>query len=394
MDTIQITNIVKEYGYRMGFDVVRIASAEPFLEAKHSAMSRLNNGFMGGLTWYNKERIIRGSYPSKILKGAKSIISVAMSYKSGNEHGSSLPSKLQGKVARYSWGKDYHRVIERRLKQFIAGLSSELDMEIQSKIYVDTGPMQDRAVAERAGVGWYGKSTNIITPTHGSWVFLGQILTDLALQTDQPLKKNCGNCSLCIDKCPTGAIVGPYILDNRKCISYLTIECRGRIPRELRKQIGDWVFGCDICQEVCPPNFKSDTTKEPAFIPGEHGYRTLDLIPILSITDQEFREKFQGTPIMRAKRQGLIRNVCVALGNIGDPAAIPDLSLTLHNSDPIIVEHAAWALGQIGGNKARESLCNSLIGEERETVIEEVTMAIEMIDKSGSVRRDLVRDSS
>ncbi len=392
MDTIQATNIVKRYGYRMGFDVVRISSAEPFLEAKQTAIARLENGFMDGLNWYDEARVIRGSYPDKILKGVKSIISVAMSYKSADSPENGVASKLKGKVARYSWGKDYHRVIEKRLKQFVAGLSSELGKDIQSRVYVDTGPMQDRAVAYRSGVGWYGKNTNIITLTHGSWVFLGQVLTDLTLQPDQSLKKNCGSCTLCIDKCPTGAIVGPYILDNTKCISYLTIECRGRIPRELRSQIGDWVFGCDICQEVCPPNLKSASTNEPAFIPGEHGYKTLDLIPLLSITEQEFREKFQGTPIMRAKRQGLIRNVCVALGNIGDTEAIQSLSLALHDTDPIIVEHAAWALGQIGGNKARESLYNALTGEDRETIIEEIRMAIEMIDKSHTDHREILRD--
>ena len=242
--------------------------------------------------------------------------------------------------------------------------------------------MQDRAVAQRAGTGWYGKNTNIITLTHGSWVFLGQVITDLILQPDEPLKKNCGTCNLCIDKCPTGAIVAPYILDNTKCISYLTIELRESIPREMRSQIGDWVFGCDICQEVCPPNIKSLSTNEPAFLPGKHGYKTLDLIPLLSLTDEEFRDKFQGTPIMRAKRRGLIRNICVALGNIGAPDAIPSLSLVMKNPDSMIVEHAAWALGRIGGDIARQALCAALIGEDRKTVISEIEMAIELIDES------------
>ena len=382
MNSIQATNIVKRHGYRMGFDVVRITSAEPFLQAKKNALNRLDSGLMNGLSWYDKARVIRGSHPSKILKEAKSIISVAMSYKSEDSDNQNSSSSMHGKVARYSWGRDYHRVIEKRLKQFISGLSSELGSEINSKIYVDTGPMQDRAVAQRAGTGWYGKNTNIITLTHGSWVFLGQVITDLILQPDEPLKKNCGTCNLCIDKCPTGAIVAPYILDNTKCISYLTIELRESIPREMRSQIGDWVFGCDICQEVCPPNIKSLSTNEPAFLPGKHGYKTLDLIPLLSLTDEEFRDKFQGTPIMRAKRRGLIRNICVALGNIGAPDAIPSLSLVMKNPDSMIVEHAAWALGRIGGDIARQALCAALIGEDRKTVISEIEMAIELIDES------------
>ena len=150
----------------------------------------------------------------------------------------------------------------------------------------------------------------------------------------------------------------------------------------MRSQIGDWVFGCDICQEVCPPNIKSLSTNEPAFLPGKHGYKTLDLIPLLSLTDEEFRDKFQGTPIMRTKRRGLIRNICVALGNIGDPDAIPSLSLIMKNPDSMIVEHAAWALGRIGGDIARQALCAALIGEDRKTVISEIEMAIELIDES------------
>ena len=168
-------------------------------------------------------------------------------------------------MGRYAWGNDYHEVIKDRLKQFISGLPDRVGRDVRTRIFVDDGPMNDRAAAERAGVGWFGKNTNILTATHGSWVFLGQVVTDLELEADKPLLKNCGECVRCIDACSTGAIVAPYVIDARRCISYLTIELRGPIPRELRPLVGDWVFGCDICQEVCPVNSDVQLSVEPAF---------------------------------------------------------------------------------------------------------------------------------
>jgi epoxyqueuosine reductase len=382
MNTIEATAIVKNYAYELGFDVAGITSAEPFDKAREEALSRLQNGMLDGLPWFHKSRIIRGSNPEEILPGAKSIISVAMSYRpdSNQIEPISQENALIGKIASYSWGKDYHKVIEKRLKKFADGLSSRLERKIKSKIYVDTGPMQDRAVAYRSGVGWYGKNTNIITLTHGSWVFLGQIITDLRLLSDQPLKKNCGTCMICIEKCPTGALVAPYVLDNTKCISYLTIELKGPIPIELRPLMGDWVFGCDICQDVCPVNRKAQSTREPSFTPGEHGFTSLELIPLLQITDEEFLNKFQGTPIMRAKKVGLLRNVCIALGNLGDTDSVPYLSLALSHHASLVSEHAAWALGQIGGDASKESLTNALESECRTTVIKEIEMALAKIE--------------
>jgi epoxyqueuosine reductase len=237
--------------------------------------------------------------------------------------------------------------------------------------------MLDRAAAARSGLGWFGKNTNLLTTSHGSWVFLGQIITDLDLEPDPPLQKSCGSCARCLPACPTGAIVAPYVIDNARCISYLTIEHRGAIPLELRPQLGDWVFGCDLCQEVCPVNRKAQPAPEPEppdFQRPELGL--LDLLGLLELTDAEFLRRFQGTPIMRAKRVGLQRNACVALGNRGDPAAVPALTRLLQASDePLLRRHAAWALGSIGGPVAAASLRRAAATETDPEALDEIQTA-------------------
>ena len=367
---------VKSLAAELGFDLVGVTSADPFYEAEEITLERVRDGLMDGLPWFHAARVKRGCRPQEILPGARSIIAVAMSYmaEAPPQIGESTP--LQGKVARYAWGQDYHKVMERRLKLFVQRLSERLGQLVQAKVYVDTGPMLDRAVAERAGIGWFGKNTNILTRSHGSWVFLGQVITDLELEPDSPSKKTCGQCTICIDKCPTGALIAPYVLDNTKCISYLTIECRGPIPKGLRPLVGDWVFGCDICQDVCPVNRKALPTQEPAFQTGEHGFTALDLLPLLSITEEEFRERFANSPIKRAKRAGMLRNVCVALGNIGDSRAIPGLVEALCHDVPLVRGHAAWALGAIGGPEAEAALRDALATETESDVRDEITDAL------------------
>ena len=287
---------------------------------------------MDGMPWFtNEERVQRSARPSELLTGARSIISLAMSYYTG-EFPEEEATEPRGKIGRYAWGDDYHKIMKDRLWLFVEGLSERVGRPVRARIFVDDGPILDRAVAQRAGVGWFGKNTNILTTRHGSWVFLAEVVTDLELSPDIPLRKTCGQCVRCIDACPTGAIIAPYVLDATRCISYLTIECRGPIPRQLRPLVGDWVFGCDICQEVCPVNIKAlPNSSEPAF-QQHHDFAAPALIPLLSLTEEEFRERFRNSRIKRAKRGGLQRNVCVALGNIGDrvavPALIPLLSLT------------------------------------------------------------------
>ena len=282
-----------------------------------------------------------------------------------------------GKIARYAWGDDYHDVIKRRLRDFAARLPDLSDRPVKSRrrVFVDDGPMNDRAAAARAGIGWFGKNTNILTQTHGSWVFLAQVITDIPLEPDVPLKKTCGQCSLCIPACPTGAIVAPYVIDNKRCISYLTIELRESIPRELRPLVGDWIFGCDICQEVCPVNRKAIGSLEPAF-QQRHDFAAPALMPLLELDQPAFSERFRRSPIKRAKLAGLKRNVCVALGNIGDPVAIPSLTGALRSDSSLVRQHAAWALGRIGGDDARDALRSALEDETEEDVIEEINLAL------------------
>ena len=364
---------IKEYGQELGFDIVGITTAEPFLRDEQTAIQRIRQGLMDGLPWYTEERVHRATHPEVLLEGARSVISLAISYLTGEPQGGGAGPR--GKIARYAWGDDYHNLLKARLREFVDGLPQRVARPVKARIFVDDGTMNDRAAAERAGVGWFGKNTNILTPSHGSWVFLGQVITDLELAPDRPLAKTCGECVLCIDACPTGAIVAPYVIDNTRCISFLTIELRGAIPRELRPLVGDWVFGCDICQDVCPVNRKAQQSLEPAFRQ-RHDFAAPELIPLLDLDDEGFRQRFRDSPIRRAKRVGLQRNVCVALGNIGDPSAVPALVKALNGADALVRLHAAWALGRIGDRDAAEALQSALHREEDTEVIEEIGLAL------------------
>ena len=369
----RIERAIKTLAREMGFDLVGIASAEPFLRDEEAAVQRVRDGLMDGLPWYTEERVRKATHPEKLLPGAKSILSLAMSYLTGEpKPGASAP---RGKIARYAWGDDYHDVMKKRLRRFVEALPEAAGRPVRTRIFVDDGPMNDRAAAERAGVGWFGKNTNILTPSHGSWVLLGQVITDLDLGPDPPLLKNCGECVRCIDACPTGAIVAPYVIDNRKCISFLTIELRGPIPRELRPLVADWVFGCDICQDVCPVNRDAERGIEPAF-EQRHDFGAPALLPLLELDDDAFRERFRNSPVKRAKRIGLQRNVCVALGNIGDSSAVPGLARSMTRGEPLVRSHAAWALGRIGGRPAITALEAALAREPEAETREEIESAL------------------
>ena len=358
-----------------GFDLVGVTGADDFTADRDAALERIREGRMDGLPWYTESRVMRGASPAELLPGARSVICLGLSYL-GDDWPEDGGPPLSGRVARYAWVRDYHRVMKRRMRDFVRGLERELDSRVSARWYVDDGPMLDRASANRAGIGWFGKNTNVLTSGHGSWVFLGQILTDLALEPDAPVKKTCGRCTICIDDCPTGALIAPYVLDNTRCISYLTIELRGSIPMHLRPLVGDWVFGCDICQDVCPVNRKAQPAREPAFRTGEHGFAAMDLLPLLRMTESEFMERFAGSPIRRAKYAGLLRNACVALGNIGDARAVPALTVALGHESSLVRGHAAWALGAIGGEAARTALESARDAEADESVLEEIAAAL------------------
>ncbi len=408
---MEIEHLVKDYAEGLGFDLVRIASAEEFIDARDAALERVRDGHMDGLPWFTESRVRRGADPQALLPGARSIICLGLSYilgeesrESGNEglgeEVSETLESLSGKVARYARLRDYHRVMKRRMRALVHELSDSLETHVSARWYVDDGPMLDRAAASRAGLGWFGKNTNILTPSHGSWIFLGQVITDLELSPDPPLIKTCGACVRCIDACPTGAIVAPYVIDNQRCISYLTIENRGPIPRELRPLMLDWVFGCDICQEVCPVNRKASTGDSSVWERGESspqrhdlpdtggqtdnspsparngGLGLLDLLELLDMNEADFRERFKGTPIMRAKWEGMQRNACVALGNLADPAAVPALHDALETGSAMVRSHAAWALGCIGTPYAQEVLKCATLAETDEVVAKEIEAAL------------------
>ncbi|MCL0102065.1 tRNA epoxyqueuosine(34) reductase QueG [Dehalococcoidia bacterium] len=370
---------VKSEARMLGFDPVGITSAEPFFETATVVSERSRAGLMDGLPWYTEDRARRGCFPNLMLSEVRSIIALGLDYQ---VEPLPLPSdgRFRGKVSRYAWNRDYHHVFEERVKQLIEKLKR---MGGQSaKFYVDYGPMPDRAVAFRAGLGWHGKNTNLLTTKKGSWVFLGEVLTDLDLEPDQPLKKSCGSCIRCIPACPTGAIVSPYVLDNKRCISYHTIENRGPIPRELRAQFGDWVFGCDICQDVCPVNHRVAAKGDPAFSPKTLADSRPDLVELLEMTEEDFQERYRGSPLRRAKRVGLQRNACVALGNIGDKSSVPALARALNGAEPLVRGHAAWALGRVGGAQARQVLLDASLAEKQELVIEEIAAALDDLTKS------------
>ena len=366
---------ISSYAIECGFDLVRITTAEVFTRDRDAALSRVKSGQMDGLPWFTESRVRRGSVPQELLPGARSIICLGLSYLDPEDE--EKAGSGAGNVARYARVKDYHRAMKRRMKAFVRGLEKKLESPIAARWYVDDGPMLDRAAAARSGLGWFGKSTNILTPSHGSWVLLGQVITDLELEPDPPLKKTCGSCVRCIDDCPTGAIVAPFVVDNARCISYQTIENRGVIPMEMRPLIGDWVFGCDICQDVCPVNRKTESPVLPiqkTAAVGPSGQ--LDLVELLEVTEEEFRDRFQGTSIMRAKRVGMQKNACVALGNNRDESGVPALVATLKAADTLVRGHAAWALGQIATPDAISALQQATTSEDDPYVLEEIGAAL------------------
>jgi epoxyqueuosine reductase len=312
----------------------------------------------------------------------RTIVSLGISYLNANEEVPESTGRPTGRVARYAWGDDYHELFRDRLKSLHAAVEELVGGPVEARTLADTARIVDRAVAQRAGLGWYGKNTNILSRTHGSWILLGELLLDFELPPDVPVKTNCGSCTRCMPACPTGALVEPGVLHNDRCISYLTIEHRGAIPREMREFIGSWVFGCDICQEVCPVNRKAAPGNHEALAPGRGIGSSPDLIELLEIPEEEFRTRFRRSPVKRAKWAGLRRNAAVALGNAGDPVAVPALVRALSCETPLVRGHAAWALGRLGGEAARAAVTARIAEEDDEWVREEIELALERLRNS------------
>lgn len=374
-----LRRLVNRLAREVGFDLVAVTDAAEFAEDRAIALRRIDEGMMDGLPWFTKSRVRRGTAPEELLPGARSIICLGLNYYPDSEDSETSGA---GRIARYARGRDYHRLMKRRMRRLVVALSEhpllqDAATDIGARWFVDDGPMLDRAAAVRAGLGWFGKNGNVLNSTLGSWLLLGQIITDLELTPDAPLSKNCGQCTRCMPACPTDAIVAPYLVDNRRCISYLTIEHKGAIPRELREGMGNWVFGCDICQEVCPVNRKAKAADDPNF--GRRDLSALDLIELLKMTEDEFRARFAGTPMMRAKWAGMQRNACVALGNVGDTSAVPALARAVSvcgGLAPLVRQHAAWALGRIGGPEARAVLDSARTTEQDESALLEIRQAL------------------
>ncbi len=348
MDREQLTNELRERASQIGFSLCGVcpAIAPPGLGRFDEWLAA---GFAGEMN-YLVDRREAYAHPSHVLDGARSVVMVAMNYRTA-EPKSIGPGK--GRVSRYAWGEaDYHDVLRERLNQLVAWLH-EVAPGSQARGVVDTAPLMEREFAQLAGLGWIGKNTLLLNRDAGSWFFLGALVTDLELVYDAPHETDhCGKCRACLDACPTNAFVAPYVLNASRCISYLTIELRDAIPNELRPGIGEWLFGCDVCQDVCPWNSRSPQSREQAFEP-KGDSNPVDLIALFDLDDAAFRERFRKTPLWRAKRRGVLRNAAIVLGNQRAEAALPALARGLNDIEPLVRGACAWALGRLGNSAAR-----------------------------------------
>ena len=361
---------VKEEAQRLGFELVGISPVK-LPPHEESFAEWLRRGLSGELEYMKRTEELRRD-PHRLVPWAVSVISVGMNYQTPFPR-PAPPHQSNGWISRYAWGDDYHKLIKDRLQSLFDILRGICNSPVEGKIFVDSGPVLEREFAGIAGIGWIGKNTHLISPQRGSWFFLGELFLSVPLAYDRAIRDRCGKCDLCLRACPTGAFVGPYVLDARRCISYLTIELKGFIPRHLRPLIGNHIFGCDICQEICPYNVKAQPTAERAYAPREGLYAPA-LVPLLALNENEFRLRFHGSPILRAKRKGLLRNVAVALGNSKSPEAVPALIRALDDEEALVRGHVAWALGRIG---LQNGICAL---EERLRVEKDTTVRMEIED--------------
>jgi epoxyqueuosine reductase len=384
MDLAGRTRWICEQARELGFDLCGVAPADAFPELAQVS-TWLERGYAGEMNYLSDAR---RADPRLVVEGARSVIVVALNYNatkpySTEQAGMRDDDSPRGWISRYAWGDDYHEVLRKKLNALVARMHEQWPGPFEARAYVDTGPVVERVAAKYAGLGWLAKNTCLINEQLGSWLFLGVILTTLELEPslgpgERPAADLCGNCTLCLDACPTQAFVAPYVLDARRCISYLTIELRGAIPEELRPAMGNAVIGCDICQDVCPWNRKSPVTQLAQFQPrrserqghanGENGKEKMEngatlFAPALewlaSLSQEEFSRIFRGSAVKRAKWRGLVRNACVALGNSGmrpgsevHARIVPLLERIAASDDPLLAEHARWALQRLGATHA------------------------------------------
>lgn len=361
-----------------GLRLIGIAPARPVAGVREAGLAALKEGRLAGMAWMNEAWIERAADAQAFLPGARSLIVAGLPCHSPDpEPGPAGPTR--GRVARYARGRDYHRVFEKRLRRIARTIREEFGEAARAT--VDYGPLLERPLAAAAGLGWIGKSTMLLVPGAGPWVLLGVVATTLDLEPGTPLRKTCGTCTRCITACPTGAIAPDgHTVDARLCISYHTIENRGAVPRELRAKFKDWVFGCDDCLDSCPVGanrWETYTEFAPATVDDARPV----LRDLLALDEQGFAERHRGRAIMRAKRDGLVRNACIALGNVGTAEDLPALTGALADASALVRGHAAWAVGRIGGRvgaaACKRTLEARLAVEQDPWVREELRFALE-----------------
>ena len=345
----EITSLVKESAREAGFELAGVAPVREFPELNEFPkwIAAGHAGEMKYMEARDETGTLKRSNLRRVAPWVRSVIVCALNYNTAQPYSTELHDADHGWISRYAWSReDYHEAVMWRLRKVEAVLKAELGTTVETRCYVDTGPLVERVYAKYAGIGWLGKNTCIINQKAGSWLFLGVILTSVDLTPDLPAPDRCGTCTRCIDACPTDALIAPYQLDSNRCISYLTIEKRGTIPENLRDAMGRHIFGCDICQDVCPWNRKAAVTNAAEFQPRE-GLVNPALEWLAEIGDEEFRQRFRGSPIRRTKRTGLRRNAVIAMGNSGDRAFLPSLEKLAADEDPVVAEHGQWAADKL-----------------------------------------------
>ena len=372
-EATRLSTLIKNRALALGFDLVGISPAESHYGEADLFERWLGRGYAGEMN-YLERGLLKRKDVERILPGARSVVSCAVNY--NTENPLSTEASGGGWISRYAWGDDYHDVMGKMLGEladYIAGLCPE---DVGVKAYVDTGPVLEKAHASRSGIGWTGKNTCLINQRAGSWLFLGEVITDIELDYDSAVEDRCGTCTRCIDACPTDAIVEPYVLDARKCISYLTIELKGKIPLELREGVENNVFGCDVCQDVCPWNRDALFTLKKSFRPREK-LLSPEFKWLMELDADSFREVFRKSPVKRAKRGGFMRNVLVAVGNSGNKEYIKYVKGLLGDDEPIIRAHAVWALWRLEGGDCLAELEHLLETETDEEVLKEIRYAVD-----------------
>ncbi|MFQ5600571.1 MAG: tRNA epoxyqueuosine(34) reductase QueG [Candidatus Krumholzibacteriia bacterium] len=364
-----LTDEIRARAHQAGFDLAGVTGVRPAPLAE-MLQAWLERG-MHGTMRYMEDPEGRRADLQVYLPWARSLVVVGLSYFTPHEV-SADPER--GAISRYAWGRDYHREVRARLETLRAAVE-RLAPGCRTHPFVDTSPVLEKGVAEAAGLGWRGKHTNLLRERSGSWFFLGGLATDLDLDGDPAAKNRCGTCTRCIDVCPTGAIVVPYVLDARLCIAYITIELRGPIPRQLRPRIGNRIFGCDDCQDVCPWNRFAQATRVEGFEPRDGNLNPL-LVDLMGLTRPEWNRRFKTTAIRRAHYEGFLRNVAVALGNWSAPEALPALANRLGDGSALVRGHVAWALGRIATPEAMDALERRRDVEDDDGVREEIDDAL------------------